>query len=317
MSNEFDLIARVRARVEAASADPAVLIGIGDDAAVVLPSPGMALVTSTDTLVAERHFRPDWPAEDLGHLALAVNLSDLAAMAATPRWALLSLTLPDADEAWLDGFLDGFLALAERAGTRLIGGNIASGPLNLGVTLIGQADPTRLARRAGATLGQQVLVSGSLGDAAGGLTLEGQAPEGLVRRLRRPEPRLAVGSALAGQVASVIDISDGLLADLAHLLPPGLGARLDLGALPTSPELLAAFPDDHQRWNLQLKGGGDYELLWTMDPAQFQAWREKWSDLADDVTVIGEVTAEPGIACRQPNGDIFATDRSGWDHFEC
>jgi thiamine-monophosphate kinase len=316
VSNEFDLIARVRARVEAAGADPAVLIGIGDDAAVVLPEPGMALVTTTDSLVAERHFRSDWPAEDLGHLALAVNLSDLAAMGATSRWALLSLTLPAADEAWLDAFLDGFLDLSGRTGTCLIGGNIASGPLSVGVALIGQAAPARVARRTGATAGQLVLVSGSLGDAAGALALKGDAPEALVGRLRRPEPRLAIGAAVAGHASSMIDVSDGLLADLGHLLAPGLGAQLDLGALPTSAALLAAFPDDQQRWNLQLNGGSDYELLWIMDPVQAQAWREKWADLADGVTVIGQVTAEPGIVCHRPNGDIFAADRGGWDHFE-
>lgn len=317
VSNEFDLIARVRARAEAAGADPDVLIGIGDDAAVVWPQPGLALVTTTDTLVVGRHFRADWPAADVGHLALAVNLSDLAAMGAVPRWALLSLTLPEAAPAWLDAFLDGFLALAGRSATRLIGGNIASGPLNLGVTLIGQAEPARVARRRGAATDHLILVTGSLGDAAAALALEQAAPDALTSRLRRPEPRLSAGASLAGYASSMIDISDGLLADLAHLLQPGgLGAQLDLAALPASPALLAAVPGEEQRWNLQLSGGNDYELLFTMDSRQVDSAREKLAELDLEMTVIGRVTAQPGIVCRQLNGDIFEADRSGWDHFE-
>lgn len=316
MSNEFDLIGRVRARAEAAGADPAVLVGIGDDAAVMLPEPGLALVTTTDTLVAGRHFSADWPAADLGHLALAVNLSDLAAMGASPRWALLSLTLPEADERWLEGFLDGFLALAGRTATRLIGGNIASGPLNLGVTLIGQVDPRHAVRRSGAVPGQAILVTGSLGDAAAALALQEAAPAALLRRLRRPEPRLAAGAALAGHAASMIDISDGLLADLGHLLSPGLGATLELAALPTSAALSAAIPSQRQRWNLQLGGGNDYELLFTLDANQVDGWRVKLAELGLDVAVIGRVTAAPEIVCVCPDGGVFTADKAGWDHFE-
>lgn len=316
MSNEFDLIARIGARVEAADADPAVLVGIGDDAAVMLPEPGMALVTTTDTLVAERHFRSDWPADDVGHLALAANLSDLAAMGATARWALLSLTLPDADEAWLDAFLDGFLALASRSGLHLVGGNIASGPLNLGVTLIGQADPARVARRGQASPDQRILVTGSLGDAAAALVLQEAAPEALRRRLRRPEPRLHAGGVLAAHAASMIDISDGLLADLRHLLPPGLGATLELAALPTSPALRQAFRHDERRWNLQLAGGNDYELLLTLAADRVDGCREALAELALDVVDIGRVTRASAIVCRTPDGDVFEADRIGWDHFE-
>nr|WP_239056888.1 thiamine-phosphate kinase [Wenzhouxiangella limi] len=310
------MIARIRARVEAADADPAVLVGIGDDAAVMLPEPGMALVTTTDTLVADRHFRSDWPADDVGHLALAANLSDLAAMGATARWALLSLTLPDADEAWLDAFLDGFLALASRSGLRLVGGNIASGPLNLGVTLIGQADPARVVRRGQASPDQRILVTGSLGDAAAALELQEAAPESLRRRLRRPEPRLRAGEVLAACAASMIDISDGLLADLRHLLPPGLGATLELAALPTSPALRQAFRHDERRWNLQVAGGNDYELLLTVAADRVDGCRQALAELALDVVDIGRVTRESAIVCRTPDGDVFEADRIGWDHFE-
>ncbi|MFW5816534.1 MAG: thiamine-phosphate kinase [Wenzhouxiangella sp.] len=316
MSSEFDLIARLAARVSAAGADPAVLVGIGDDAAVVRPEPGLALVTTTDTLVAERHFSVDWPAADLGHLALAVNLSDLAAMGASPRWALLSLTLPEADARWLEGFVDGFLALAGRTATRLIGGNIASGPLNLGVTLIGQVDPQYVVRRSGAAPGQAVLVTGSLGDAAAALALQEAAPAALVRRLRRPEPRLAAGAALAGYASGMIDVSDGLLADLGHLLPPGLGATLELAALPTSAALSAAIPQQRQRWNLQLGGGNDYELLFTLAANQVDDCRATLAGLGLDATVIGWVTAAPEIICVCPDGGVFTADHAGWDHFE-
>lgn len=316
VSNEFDLIARIRTRADAAGAAPDVLVGIGDDAAVLSPQPGMALVTTTDSLVVGRHFQADWPAADIGHLALAVNLSDLAAMGAVPRWALLSLTLPEADPPWLDAFLDGFLDLADRSATLLIGGNIASGPLNLGVTLIGQADPARVALRTGAGPDQLILVTGSLGDAAAALALEQAAPEALTRRLRRPEPRLAAGRSLAGQASSMIDISDGLLADLGHLLQSGLGAQLDLAALPASPALLGAVECDEQRWNLQLSGGNDYELLLTMDSRQVDSAREKLAELGLEINVIGRITAQSGIVCRRPDGSIFEANRSGWDHFE-
>ncbi|MFP4277262.1 MAG: thiamine-phosphate kinase [Wenzhouxiangella sp.] len=316
MSSEFDLIARLAARVSAAGADPAVLVGIGDDAAVVRPEPGLALVTTTDTLVGGRHFAADWPAADIGHLALAVNLSDLAAMAATPRWALLSLTLPESDAAWLEAFLDGFLALAGSSGTRLIGGNIAAGPLNIGVTLIGQGDPDTMVRRSGAGKDQSIVVTGSLGDAAAALALGPAAPPALVDRLHRPEPRLAAGRALAGLATSMIDISDGLLADLGHLVGPDLGAELHLASLPTSPDLRAAIPSERDRWALQLAGGNDYELLFTLDSDRLDAGRRRLLKQGVEISEIGRIKASSGIICRQPDGGIYAPDRYGWDHFE-
>ncbi|MFU8832020.1 MAG: thiamine-phosphate kinase, partial [Wenzhouxiangella sp.] len=262
---EFELIERIRAR---ARSDASVLIGIGDDAAMLRPTPEHALVATTDSLVLDRHFTADWPAEDIGHLALAVNLSDLAAMAARPRWALLSLTLPEADMAWLDGFLDGFLALADRYDVSLVGGNISSGPLNIGVQLLGEARPEHIARREGARAGDLLAVTGTLGDAAAALSVGPGAHPDLLRRLHRPEPRVRVGQALGGEVNAMIDLSDGLFADLGHLLGSALGARLEVARLPASPALQDTVPSDSKRWPLQLGGGNDYELLMAIDPGR-------------------------------------------------
>lgn len=314
MSNEFDLIARIRAR--AVDPDPSVVVDIGDDAALVLPEPGRALVATTDSLILDRHFRADWAPADIGHLALAVNLSDLAAMAARPRWALLALTLPRADEAWLEGFLDGFLALAARTGTRLIGGNLAAGPLNIGVQLLGDVEPHRALRRGTTRPGQLLVVTGTLGDAAGALALAERAPAALRRRLTRPEPRLDAGACLAGRARSTIDISDGLLADLAHLLGPGQGAQVDVAALPTSPALQAAIPNTAQRRALQLGGGNDYELLWTIEPDELAAAQAALAAVGAETTVIGRVRADPGIDCIDREGRKIEINSDGWDHFD-
>lgn len=310
---EFDLIARIRARVR--DTDPALLLGIGDDAAVFTPTPGLAMVSTTDSLVSGRHFHDDWPAADLGHLALAVNLSDLAAMGARSRWALLALTLPEADPDWLEGFLDGFLALGESSGTALIGGNLAAGPLNLGVHLIGEVAPSGLARRRGARVGDRVLVTGTLGDAAAALSLGEAAHSCLQRRLRRPQPRLAAGAHLAGKVSAMIDVSDGLLADLGHLLEDGLGAEIELASLPASTALQVAIEQAELRWQLQLAGGNDYELLMTARPEQVPALVQAMDQLKLGLTDIGRVTDHGRVDCRCPDGGLLKTVRSGWDHF--
>lgn len=311
---EFDLIARIRARVR--DSDPALLVGIGDDAAVFLPTPGLALVATTDSLVADRHFRSDWPASDLGHLALAVNLSDLAAMGARSRWALLSLTLPEPDENWLEGFLDGFLALAESSGTSLVGGNLASGPLNLGVQLIGEIEPDRLTLRRGARVGDRVLVTGTIGDAAAALALGSTADALLHRRLRRPDARLEAGQHLAGAVSAMVDVSDGLLADLGHLLEGGFGAEIELSRLPASRALESAVPASDRRWSMQLSGGNDYELLVAAPAEKAAGLVERLNGMGLRLTDIGRITGSGRIECRRPDGTLFESTRSGWDHFD-
>lgn len=311
---EFDLIARIRARVR--DRDPALLLGIGDDAAVFLPTPGQALVTSTDSLIVGRHFGADWSPADIGHLALAVNLSDLAAMGATPRWALLALTLPQADARWLDAFLDGFLRLAEASGSSLIGGNIAAGPMNVSVQLIGEVAADGFVRRQGARPGDALLVTGSLGDAAAALQLGADAPPALQTRLRRPAPRLAAGRLLATQASAMIDVSDGLLADLGHLLGDSLGAEIDLVCLPASAALLEAVPEPDQRRRLQLSGGNDYELLLTAQPGQVGRLQQALSAIGLDLTKIGRITASERIDCLRPDGSLEHFAHHGWDHFD-
>lgn len=309
---EFELIDRIARRVRPSSS---VVLGIGDDAAVLQPSAGHVLVVTTDSLVLGRHFTERWSPADIGHLAMAANLSDLAAMAAKPRWVLLSLTLPEADEAWLDGFLDGFLALAERFDTSLVGGNISSGPLNIGVQLLGEALPETVARRSGVCSGDLLAVTGTLGDAAAALSLGDQAGPDLLERLRRPEPRVKAAQALAGQVNGMIDISDGLLADLGHLLKSGLGAELDLAALPASQALRSGVRDQERRWALQAGGGNDYELLMAMAPECFDSAAAACAKSGLALTVIGRVTQQAGILCLDDRGETIVIEHGGWDHF--
>ncbi len=313
---EFDLIARVRARVQEGPGEPSVVLGIGDDAAVLAPEPGHDLVATTDTLVAGRHFPPGLEAEAVGHLALAVNLSDIAAMGASPRWLLLSLTLPEGDEAWLDGFLEGFLGLAGKHGCVLVGGNMASGPMSITVQVLGQVATGRAVTRGGARAGDRIAVTGVVGEAAAGLALEPDAPAELAQRLFRPEPRLAAGTALAAHARAMVDISDGLLADLGHLLDPaGLGGVLELQCLPVSDALATAIPEPERRWRLQLSGGGDYELLVVLPPDAFPAAEAACRQAGCDLTEIGRVRPEPGIECRRPDGRPFVVEDRGWDHF--
>lgn len=309
---EFDLIERIRAR---APLDDSVVVGIGDDAAVLAPTPGAELVVTTDSLVLDRHFTTDRAPADIGHLAAHANLSDLAAMGATPRWALLALTLADDDPAWLEGFLDGFLAAAADAGMVLVGGNLARGPCNVGVQLIGEVAGGRALTRRGARVGDRIVVTGTLGDAAAALARPGSVPAALRRRLHRPSARLRAGRELAAIARSAIDLSDGLLADLAHLLESGQGAAIDLDALPTSAALLEAVPDPAERWRLQAGGGSDYELLAAVPPhADLTDWPQH-AGVA--LTGIGRVTDGGGIECRSGSHRV-PEDLAGrgWDHFE-
>jgi len=308
--NEFDLIAEIKAR---APTGTGVVLGIDDDAAVLQPAPGTQLVATTDNLVAGRHFVDKGDnaatAEEIGHLALAVNLSDLAAMGATPRWCLLTLTLPEADSAWLREFLNGFLALAAEHHCALVGGNIARGPLNIGVTALGEVPAGKFATRSGARPGQRIVVTGTLGDAAAGLTLARPPGDPLRERLLQPVPRIAAGLELAEIADALIDISDGLLADLAHMIGE-LGAEIHCNQLPTSSALAEALPDDRERWLLQF-AGGDYELLAVVaNDAKLPA-----AVGGVELTEIGRVTDSGKIECLDAEGKVFETSESGWDHF--
>lgn len=310
VTTEFELIERIRVRARAVGG---VVVGIGDDAAVLAPTLNHELVVTTDVQVPGRHFTDDWSAEEIGHLAAHANLSDLAAMAARPRWALLALTLPAVDLDWVDGFLDGFLPALEGSGAILVGGNLTRGPLNIAVQLLGDVPAGKAVRREGAQPGDLIVVTGTLGDAAAALELGAQAPAELVQRLRRPEARLQAGQALREQARAMIDLSDGLLADLGHLLGPGLSAQVDLDALPTSAALLEAIPDPAWRWVLQTGGGSDYELLCTLAPeTDLGALAEA---CGVPLSVIGTLTEGQGIHCHARTAPVPERLGQGWDHF--
>jgi thiamine-monophosphate kinase len=316
MPAEFDLIQRIRSRVKT-RAD--VVLGIGDDAALLQVPEGQQLVVSTDTLIAGVHFPDDSAPADIGWKVLAVNLSDLAAMAATPAWCTLALTLPAADDDWLDGFLDGFLELAEQYDVQLIGGDTTRGPLSITVTVHGFVANGQALRRDGARVGDEVWVTGTLGDAAGGLR-QWQAKKlqsaKLRYRLDRPTPRIEAGIALRQLAHAAIDISDGLAADLGHVLKSsGVGAEIDLGRLPTSTTLSQHFAVESERWRLQLAGGDDYELCFTAPAAEALAIEQAMAVCDTTVTVIGRITGDRGLIFRTPDGEAYSLPSAGYEHF--
>ena len=312
---EFQLIERYFSR---SSGRRDVLLGVGDDAALLEVPPGRALVAAVDTLVEGRHFLPDAPPASVGHQALAVNLSDLAAMGAEPAWALLSLSLPEPDEAWLQGFADGLYALAERYRVALVGGDTVRGPRVVTVNVLGCVEPSTALRRDGARPGDVLFVSGWPGEAAAGLeALRSGATRGgddaLVRRYRYAEPRLQLGRALCGVASSAMDVSDGLLGDLQKLCKASaVGACLDLGCLPVSAELARR----HSRADcerLVLCGGDDYELLFTVPPDRAHAVAGG-STAGVPVHRIGVIEAAPGVRCER-DGRVEQPRGGGYDHF--
>jgi len=314
---EFALIERIRAR---AAGRGDVLLGIGDDAALLQPPPGQSLAWSTDTLVSGVHFPDDTAPADIGWKALAVNLSDLAAMGARPAWATLALTLPEADADWLDAFLDGFCELADAHGVALVGGDTTRGPLSITIGVQGFVPGGGGLRRDGAGFNEDIWVTGTLGDAAGALRqwrAGGLQSMKLRHRLDRPTPRVDVGLAIAGFANAAIDLSDGLAADLGHVLArSGVGAELDLGRLPTSITLAEHFADEAARWRLQLAGGDDYELCFTAPASNALAIEQALSACDTFATVIGRITREPGLRLVTPAGEDFALgDESGFSHF--
>jgi thiamine-monophosphate kinase len=298
-----------------------VRLGIGDDAALLAMPVGQVLAVSTDTLVAGIHFPHDAAAYDIGWKALAVNLSDLAAMGATPAWATLALTLPQADRGWVGAFADGFAALAREFKLALVGGDTTQGPLTITLTVHGFVPEDLALRRDGAQAGDAVFVTGTLGDAAAGLrVLRESAGEErhralLLDRLNRPTPRVAQGLLLRNGARACIDLSDGLLADLGHICAmSGVGAEIESDLLPTSLALLALFAGS-ERAALQLAGGDDYELCFTA-PA------DRASDLLGELalsgcraTRIGRIVAGSGVHARDAAGDELHITCSGWEHF--
>lgn len=317
MPGEFELIER-HLKGRGARRDD-VLAGVGDDGALMAPPRDGTLVMALDTLVDGAHFPAGFDARFVGHRALAVNLSDLAAMGAEPAWALLGLTMPSADEHWLAGFSAGFDALARRHGVALVGGDTTRGPLTVTVTLAGTVPPGRALLRKGARAGDDLWVSGTPGDAAAGLAIlqgrlsaQGRARDALLARFQLPQARVALGMALRGIATACIDVSDGLLGDLGKLCAAsGVGADVASRELPLSAGLCSAAPQD-ARIAFALTGGDDYELLFTADPAR----RAELAALDAGVVLrrIGTVTEAGGVMVdgAPPRRDAG----HGFDHFE-
>ena len=314
-TGEFDLIARIRARC---ATRPDVLLGIGDDAALLQVPANVQLVVAMDTLNDGVHFPIDTAPADIGRKALAVNLSDLAAMGARPAWCTLSLSLPEADATWIDGFLDGFLELAGAHGVALVGGDTTRGPLSICVTAHGLVEAGSALRRSGARVGDDIWISGTLGDAAGALAQlqAGNAVDpALHARLDRPVPRVALGRALRGIATACIDVSDGLLADLGHVcMASTVGAEVEIDALPASAALRSAF-DEGSRRTLQATGGDDYELCFTT-PAAMQTEVERAAHMADvEIARIGRVVEGEGVVALDAGGKRWFPPRGGYAHF--
>jgi thiamine-monophosphate kinase len=305
---------------------PGARLGVGDDAALVRVARGMELAVSTDMLVCGRHFFPDADPGLLGHKALAVNLSDMAAMGATPRWATLSLALPRADARWVRAFAGGFMRLAHRHGVDLIGGDTTRGPLNICVQIMGEIPAGQALRRDGARVGDEIWVSGCLGDAALALAasrkrvgLGRQELARVARRLHKPVPRIALGEALRKIAHSAIDISDGLLADLGHICErSGVAADIEFDMLPVSTILKRHLQQSAARAAL-LAGGDDYELCFTAAPARRSAILGIARRLGLKLTCIGVARCvarnKPQIAVRARDGRLMRISRSGFDHF--
>ena len=314
---EFDLIAKFFTRRVTRAA-----LGVGDDCALFAPSPGTQLAVSSDMLVEGRHFLPTVAPQRLGHKALAVNLSDLAACGAKPMAFTLALALPRVDEAFLAGFAHGLLALADAHGCELIGGDTTQGPLNICITVFGEVPAGTALLRSGAQAGDDLYISGTLGDARlalevfrGTLALDGAAFDAVRGAMEQPAPRVALGMALRGVATSAIDVSDGLLGDLAHVLRrSGVGATLDVDAVPRS-AVLRAQPLAWQR-TCTLAGGDDYELVFTAPPHQADKVAAAAREAQVDVTRIGRIDADAGLRLMDAAGRDVPNTFGSFDHFK-
>jgi thiamine-monophosphate kinase len=320
--NEFEVIERYFRR-SPRSAD--VRLGIGDDAAVIAPRAGMEYAVSVDMLVERRHFAEGADPELLGRKTLAVNLSDLAAMGARPRFALLAGALPSSDEQWLSSFMRGFDALAAQYDVELIGGDTTRGPRTLCVTVIGDLPAGTALTRAGARAGDIVHVSGTIGDAALALAIANKRADvdstlvpALRRRLDVPDPRVALGIALRGIASAALDVSDGLTGDLSHILDASLvGATIDVAAIPCSDALRALLRGRQREVALEalLAGGDDYELCFTANPAMRERIASLARELSLPLTPIGTITEEPGLAVCDEDGHRLSSLPRAFDHF--
>lgn len=327
MPGEFDLIAKYFSHPA-----PSAVLGVGDDCALFAPTPGMQIAISTDMLIAGRHFSPSDGPGTIGHKAMAVNLSDLAAMGATPRYALLSIALPEADEKFLKGFAGGFFGLAQKHGVEIIGGDTTrSSLLTLNVTVIGEVPPGQALRRDAAQVDDDIWVSGTLGDAAaalahhqGKLRLETEQAIQCFPRLFVPTPRVELGLALRSIAHAAIDVSDGFAADLGHILERSqVDAEIWFSHLPLS-EALSPLRENTVVQDCMLAGGDDYELIFTAPASQRHAIQEISNTLNLRLTRVGKITASPPGTENQDNapalrilhhGQFLNLQRAGFDHF--
>ncbi len=318
---EFDLIARYFNRYRSARQD--VQLGIGDDCALLTVSEKQLLAVSTDTLVEGIHFLKTISPKDLGYKALAVNLSDLAAMGADPAWVSLALTLPEVNTDWLEAFSDSLFEQLDYYGMQLIGGDTTRGPLSMTLTIQGLIPVGRALTRSGAKVGDWIFVTGTLGDSAAGLAIlleqlqvDNTADrEWLLQRHLRPQPRVLQGQGLRDLASSAIDISDGLVSDLKHVLKASdCGARIDLDQLPYS-ETLLRYVDAEQALKWALAGGEDYELCFTVPEINRGALEMALSHYGVDFTCIGQIAPlSEGIKFLR-SGEVITLDLQGFDHF--
>lgn len=321
---EFELIARYFTRDRASRKD--VQLSIGDDCALMTLAENQQLAVSTDTLVCGTHFLPDINPADLGHKALAVNLSDLAAMGATPAWLSLAITLPAVQEAWLAAFSQSMFALADYYSLQLVGGDTTKGPLSLTLTVHGQVPYGKALTRSGANAGDWIYVTGTLGDSAAGLAillkqLQLDKPEQaavkhtLLARHLRPTPRILVGQALVGIASACLDLSDGLASDLQHILNRSTcGAKVELDKLPLSKELLAVVsPEQAVTW--AISGGEDYELCFTVPEVNRGRLVSALANVGVSYTCIGQISGQVGKLEFTQNGQPVDISARGFDHF--
>ncbi len=319
---EFELIAKYFTR-----ATPGAVLGVGDDCALLAPTPGMQLAVSSDMLLEGRHFSPQDSPAGIGHKSLAVNLSDLAAMGAVPRWATLSIALPEENDAWLTAFARGFFRLADLHGIELVGGDTTRGALTISLTVMGEVPPRQALRRDGAQPGDDIWVSGVIGSAAmalayrqGRLFMEQIDAARVLPALYLPTPRIELGIALRGIATSAIDISDGLLGDLGHILERSrtgagpIGARLEFAALPTLPVVQKYLHEVAVR-DCVLAGGDDYELCFTAPADRRDAVEAAARSSAVAVARVGRITAEAGLVVVDADGQPLPIERTGYDHF--
>lgn len=319
--DEFTLISRYFDRKHVSRSD--VLTGIGDDGAVLSPRAGNDLVLTSDVLVSGIHFPVGTAASAVGHKALAVNLSDLAAMGAEPAWVSLNVTMPRPDEAWLEGFCEGFFALADEHAVQLVGGDTTRGPLTIGVHALGWVPRGGALRRSGARPGDGVYVTGTLGDAALGLmqvqrrlVLEGADATEARRRLDRPRPRVQEGVRLRRVASACIDVSDGLVADVGHVLEAsGVGARIELESLPRSTLYRRLQDKGTIDWDPLLTHGDDYELLFTMPTGRRAELARSLTGPGMRCTCIGVIEPDPGLRLIDGDGGEYRPRRGGYDHF--